>query len=61
MAVVQLLVERDNVEAGSKDDFGLTPLRYTAFGGHEVLARLPVECDDIESDSKVDNGRMPLS
>jgi ankyrin repeat protein len=39
-AVVKLLVERDDVEADSKDQYGLTPLLWAAESGHEAVVKL---------------------
>jgi ankyrin repeat protein len=39
-AVVRLLVERDDVEADSKDGSGRTPLSRAAGQGHEVVVKL---------------------
>jgi len=60
-AVVKLLVERDDVEADSKDKNGRTPLSHAAERGHEAVVKLLVERDDVEADSKSKNGRTPLS
>lgn len=38
-AVVKLLVERDDVEVGSKDEFGQTPLSWAAEEGHETVVK----------------------
>jgi ankyrin repeat protein len=38
--VVKLLVERDDVEADSKDQYGRTPLSWAAAIGHEAVAKL---------------------
>ena len=59
-AVVKLLVERDDVEADSKDDGGWTPLSLAAWNGHEAVVKLLVERDDVEADSKDNDGRTPL-
>jgi ankyrin repeat protein len=37
---VELLVERDDVEADSKDEYGRTPLSWAAVGGHEAVVKL---------------------
>jgi hypothetical protein len=55
-AVVRLLVERDDVEADSKDENGRTPLWWAAERGHEAVVRLLVERDDVEADLKDENG-----
>jgi ankyrin repeat protein len=47
-------VERDNIEADSKDEDGRTPLSRAPEEGHEAVVRLLVEQDDVEADSKDD-------
>jgi ankyrin repeat protein len=37
---VKLLVERDDVEADSKDNDGRTPLSWAVAGGHEAVVQL---------------------
>jgi hypothetical protein len=51
-AVVKLLVERDDVEADSKNRCGQTPLSRAAENGHEAVVRLLVERNDVEADLK---------
>jgi hypothetical protein len=61
-AVVRLLVEREDVEADSKDNHNQTPLSWAAENGHEAVVRLLVEREDVEADSKdMIYGRTPLS
>jgi ankyrin repeat protein len=38
--VVKLLVNRDDIEAGSKDRDGRTPLSWAAEYGHEIVVKL---------------------
>lgn len=59
-AVVELLVERDDVEANSKNRYGDTPLSYAAEEGHEAVVKLLVERDDVKADSKDYFGHTPL-
>jgi ankyrin repeat protein len=60
--VVKLLVDRDDVEADSKDSrYGRTPLSWAARYGHEAVVKLLVNRDDIEAGSKDRDGRTPLS
>lgn len=59
--MVRLLVERDDVEADSKDEGGRTPLLWAAEEGHDAWARLLVEREDVEADSKSLCSRTPLS
>jgi ankyrin repeat protein len=59
--VVKLLLDRDDVEADSKDIiFGLTPLSRAAASGHEAVVRLLLERAGVETDSKDEDGRTPL-
>ena len=41
-AVVRLLVERDDVEADSRESYGRTPLSRAVEEGHEAVVRLLV-------------------
>jgi ankyrin repeat protein len=59
--VVKLLVEREEVEADSKDEDGRAPLSYTAVRGHEAVVKLLVERDEVEADSKDEDDWTPLS
>ena len=59
--VVNLLLERNDVEADSKDKNGRSPLSYAAMYGHEKVVKLLLERNDVEADSKDKNGRSPLS
>lgn len=38
--VVQLLLERDDVEVNLKDSYGRTPLLWAAKSGHEAVVQL---------------------
>lgn len=58
--MVKLLVKRDDVEAGSKDNYGMTPQLWVAWHGHEAVVKLLVERDNVEADSKNSGGRTPL-
>lgn len=60
-AVVGRLLERSDVEADSKDNYGLTPLSWAARNKYEAVVRLLLERDDVEADSKDNYGRTPLS
>jgi ankyrin repeat protein len=57
--VVRLLVERDDVEVDSKDDYGRTPLSWAAERGHKAVVQLLVERVDVEVNSK-DNNEVSL-
>jgi ankyrin repeat protein len=59
-AVVRLLVEREDVEVNTKDNWGLTPLSYAALHGQETVVRLIVEREDVKADSRDYRGQMPL-
>ena len=61
-AVVQLLVERDDVDINAKDHHrGWTPLLLAAEYGHEAVVRLLVERDDVDINAKdTDDGWTPL-
>ncbi|KAJ9637654.1 hypothetical protein H2199_007144 [Coniosporium tulheliwenetii] len=60
-AVVKLLLDRDDVNADSKDDHSRTPLSLAAEGGHEAVVKLLLARDDVNADSKDMDGRTPLS
>lgn len=58
---MRLLIERDDVEADSRDKQdrhnlfyigGRTPLSYAAEKGHEAVIRLLIKRDDVEINSK---------
>ena len=49
---MKLLVERDDVEADSKDTSGRTPLSQAAENGHKAVVKLLVDRDDVEANSK---------
>ncbi|KAF8417386.1 hypothetical protein EV426DRAFT_376156 [Tirmania nivea] len=60
--VVRLLVEREDVDADSKNKSGRTPLSYAAENGHkDAVVRLLVEREDVDADSKDSEGLTPLS
>jgi hypothetical protein len=58
--VVQLLVDRADVDADSKDNQGHTPLFWATMYGHEAVVRLLVDRADIDADSKDNEGHTPL-
>jgi len=60
-AAVRLLVEREDVDADSKDTNDRTPLLWAAEGGHEAVVRLLVEREDVDADSMDIDGQTPLS
>jgi ankyrin repeat protein len=59
--VVKLLLDRDDVEADSKDNHGQTPLLWAAEQGQDVVVRRLVDRDDVIADSKDEEGWTPLS
>ena len=58
---VRLLLERENVDADSKDNDGRSPLSWAAESEDEPIVRLLLERMDVEADSKDNNGDSPLS
>ena len=60
VAVVQFLIEQDDVQINSKDERGRTPLSLAVSWGHEAIVRLLIQRDDIEIESKDDQGHTPL-
>jgi hypothetical protein len=58
--LVKLPVERDDIEADSKDWYGWTPLSRAAENGHEAVARALLAQEGVNSDSKDTFGQMPL-
>lgn len=59
-AVVQLLIERDDVDTNIQDNYGQTPLLRAATYGHEAVVRLLID-RGVEIDSRYSKGRTPLS
>jgi ankyrin repeat protein len=57
---VQLLLEREGVDADSKDEHGRTPLLQAAKNGHEAVVKLLLEREGVDVNSKAKNGRTPL-
>ena len=55
--MVRLLVERDDVEADSKDKDGGTPLFWAAAGGHKAVFGVLVERSDVAVDLKNEKSR----
>ena len=53
-AVVQLLIERDNVEINAKDGNEYTALIWAAVRRHEAVVRLLIGRDDVEINAKND-------
>lgn len=59
-AVVKVLIERDDVDADSKDNAGRTPLSYAAWNGRKALVKLLLEAGKVDADSKDSFGHTPL-
>ena len=59
-AVAKLLVERDDVEADSKDWYGWTPLSRAAAYRHEAVVKALLARDDVGLGFKDNYGRKPL-
>ncbi|MCJ1315728.1 hypothetical protein MMC15_001048 [Xylographa vitiligo] len=59
-AIVRLLLDREDVDANSRDRFGLTALSVAAREGHEATISLLLKQKDIQVNSKDDEGRTPL-
>jgi ankyrin repeat protein len=59
-AVVELLLDRDNVVVDSRDDDGITPLSWAARSGHETVVKLLLDRDDVVADRQDNLGRTPL-
>ena len=60
-AVVKLLLEKEGVDAGSKDMDGHTPLSWAAENGHLEVVKLLLEKDGVDPDSIDNDGGTPLS
>ena len=60
-AVVQLLLDRDDVVADSQDNDRRTPLSWAAAEGHTAVVQLLLNRDDVVADSQNKWGRTPLS
>ena len=57
---LQLLVEWDDVEAGSKDDGGRTPLWCAAQRGHEPVVRLLLKNGNVDAGARDESGLTPF-
>ena len=58
--MVKLLLERDDVDAESKDKYGKTPLLGAAINGHETIVKLLIDRDDVAAGSKDSDDQTPL-
>ena len=59
-SIVQMLIERKDVDINSKDKYGWTPLSLAAMNGHEVVVRLLIGRGDVNVNVKDDYGWTPL-
>ena len=59
--VMQLLMERNDVDLNSRDTNGWTPLSWAAQKGHEAAVRLLIGRSDTDINCKDMDGRTPLS
>ena len=60
-AVVQLLLDSDNVDADAKDiRYGRTPLLWAATDGHEAVIKLLLDSDKVDAGAKDKEGQTPL-
>jgi ankyrin repeat protein len=59
-AVVRLLLERESVDADSKNEDDRTPLSWAAAKGHEAVVRLLLERESVDADYKDKYGQTPL-
>lgn len=60
-AIVEMLLERKDVDANAMDDFGLTPLAWASSRGHEEIVKLLMEQKNVDADPKDRDGWTPLS
>ena len=60
-AVVQLLIERNDVDVNAKANDGRTPLSWAARNGHGAVVRLLIERNDVDVNAKDSGyGQTPL-
>jgi hypothetical protein len=59
--IMRVLLEREGVDADSKDEYCQTPLLRAAERGHEAVVRLLLEREGVDADSKDRYRRTPLS
>jgi ankyrin repeat protein len=59
-AVVNLLLEQDNVDVNPKDNDGMTPLSWASFNGYEDVVKLLVKQNGIDLNTR-DNTPLSLA
>jgi ankyrin repeat protein len=59
-AIVELLLQQENVDINSIDRFSQTPLTFAAKHGYEGIVKLLLEQQGIMADSYDEDGRTPL-
>ena len=59
-AVVQLLIERGDIDINAKDEDGWTPLMSAAKNGHEAVVQLLIERDNCDIHAEDKDGWTPL-
>ena len=60
-AVVRILINRDDVDANSRDTFGRTPLLWAAEKGHEGVIAMLLVRNDVDINATDNKGRTPIS
>ena len=60
-AVVELLLDRMDIDPNAQDICGRTPLSYAAERGNEVFVKLLLDRKDIDPNAKDQSGSSPLS
>jgi len=58
--IVELLLNRKEVNPGSRTMIGQTPLCHAASGGHEGIVKLLLDRKEVNPDSRADDGQTPL-
>lgn len=61
VAIVQLLLEQEGVDANSKDRNDWTPLPWASEKGHKAVAKLLLKHGGVDTNSKDKKGATPLS
>ena len=58
--MVELLLERGNIDPNHPDKYDLTPLRWAALYGHGRVVKLLLEREDVDPDRQNKNGLTAL-